>query len=188
MGKVKTIIVTTVALTVICVVATVALALTNQLTSKKIAEVALNAEKEAMNRVISAAQFKKGTVAVGDDIVYYDAYDNDGNLIGNIFTTSAHGYGGEVKVMTGIGTDGKIIAIEVLSVDDETPGLGQNAGKSSFWEAFKGKSGTIAIVKGEPKDGEIKALTGATITSNAVRDAVNKALDARELIIGEAEN
>ena len=108
--------------------------------------------------------------------------------MGHIFTTSANGYGGAVKVMTGIGTDGKVIAIEVLDAADETPGLGQNAMKPSFWERFKGKSGQVKVVKSGAGEDEVQALTGATITSNAVKDAVNKALTAHKLIKGEAEN
>ena len=36
--------------------------------------------------------------------------------------------------MTGIGLDGKIIAVEVLDASNETPGLGQNVTKKTFWQ------------------------------------------------------
>lgn len=187
MSKVKTIFITTLALTLICVVFTAALAVTNEVTSGKIAEVQKQAEKQAMTRVIKANKYDEGTVQISD-VVYYTAKDADGKTLGHIFTTSANGYGGAVKVMTGIGTDGKVIAIEVLDAADETPGLGQNAMKPSFWERFKGKSGQVKVVKSGAGEDEVQALTGATITSNAVKDAVNKALTAHKLIKGEAEN
>ena len=97
--------------------------------------------------------------------------------MGYIFTTAANGYGGEVKVMTGIAPDGTIIAIEVVSAGDETPGLGQNATKSSFWDLFKGKNGKLSASKSASADNEIQAMTGATITSRAVVSAVNEATD-----------
>jgi len=187
MSKVKTILITTLALTLICVFFTAALAVTNEITAEKIAEVQKEAEMQAMTRVLPADNYVVGTVQVAD-ADYYAAMDANGTVLGHIFTTSANGYGGEVKVMTGIAPDGKIIAIEVIDAADETPGLGQNATKKTFWEQFKGKSGQLSVVKSGVGENDIQALTGATITSNAVKDAVNKALTAHKLIKGEAEN
>lgn len=187
MNKVKTILITTLALTLICIVSTAALAFTNELTEDRIANVAKESEEKAMNRLISAQTYEVGAIQFAD-APYYVAKDAEGNVLGHIFTTSAGGYGGAVKVMTGIDNEGKVIAIEVLDASEETPGLGQNSMKSSFWERFKGKSGRINVVKSNPGESDIQALTGATITSNAVKDAVNTALSAYSQIAGEAQN
>ncbi len=172
MKSVKTVILTTVALTLICAAAAGLLALTNHLTAGKIAEAEAKAQQEAMARIIEADSFEDVTA---EDNTYYLAKDSDGNVLGYIFTTEENGYGGAVKVMTGFTPDGSIIAIEVLSAADETPGLGQNATKSDFWKLFEGQSGELIVSKSASADGEIQAMTGATITSRAVVSAVNKA-------------
>ena len=186
MSKLKTILITTLALTLICVVFTAALALTNEVTKDRIAVVQKQAEMQAMSRVLPADRYEIGTFKLAD-AEYYTAVNAAGDIQGYIFTSSANGYGGAVKVMTGITPDGKIVAIEVLDASQETPGLGQNATKADFWEQFKGKSGRLNVAKSDVGENDVKALTGATITSNAVKDAVNKALTSYKLIIGEAE-
>lgn len=189
MKHLKSIILTTVALTVICAVAAAALGITNMLTEAKIAEVASEAEKQAMTRVVTAADYSESTVEIdGETYTYYVALSNEGATSGYVFTTSANGYGGEIKVMVGVDTAGVITAIEVLDASNETPGLGQNASKKSFWEQFKGKSGEIKVAKNNPGENEVQAMTGATITTNAVKDAVNKALSIYSNIAKEAGN
>ena len=189
MKNFKTILVTTIALTLICVVTAAALGFTNELTAKRIAEVERKAEQEAMTRVISAADYKQATTVINESTyTYYTAVDAEGAIYGYIFTTSANGYGGEVKVMVGVDTEGVVSAIEVLDVSNETPGLGQNAGKKSFWEQFKGKSSEIGVSHSDPDENEVQAITGATITTTAVKNAVNKALSIYSNIEKEAGN
>ena len=98
--------------------------------------------------------------------------------MGYIFTTEASGYGGKLKVMTGISSDGTITGISFLSID-ETPGLGMNAQKDSYKDQYKQPvpENGFTLVKGEAAEGEISAMTGATITSTAVTDAVNAAIE-----------
>lgn len=178
----KTIVVTTVILTLICGIAAAGLALVNELTSDRIATAEQKAEQEAMARVITSDEFLEDTVTVnGVEHKYYTAVTG-GTQIGYIFTVSKHGYGGNVKVMTGIGTDGKIIAVEVLDASGETPGLGQNVTKKTFWEQFKGLSGSLAV------GGNVEAVTGATISSKAVTSCINEALDLYKIAEGDGSN
>ena len=135
MKNVKNIIVTTVILTLICAIATGALAFTNSLTADRIANAARKAEQEAMERVVQADEYTQGTVSLNGEHTYYTA-KSGGETVGYIFTVSTHGYGGAINVMTGVGTDGKVIAVEVLDASNETPGLGQNVTRDSFWEQF----------------------------------------------------
>lgn len=189
MKNFKTILVTTIALTLICVITAAALGFTNEFTSKKIADVEKQAEQKAMTRIISASEYKSGETSFnGEKYLYYSAVDDKGNTMGYIFTTSANGYGGAVKVMVGVDTKGIVSSIEVLDVSNETPGLGQNAGKKSFWEQFKGKSGEIGVSHSDPDENEVQAITGATITTTAVKNAVNKALSIYSNIEKEAGN
>jgi electron transport complex protein RnfG len=98
--------------------------------------------------------------------------------VGCAFTTEAKGYGGTIRVLTGINPDGTVAGVEILEIT-ETAGLGMKAKEVSFREQYAGKSAAIGLVvsKGGAAPGNsIDALTGATITSKAVTEAVNLAL------------
>ncbi len=181
MKNVKSIIVTTIILTLICAICTGALAFTNQLTADRIANSANEAEKKAMSRVIVADDYKQSIVELNGSHTYYTAISGS-ETVGYIFTVSTNGYGGALKVMTGIGTDGKIVAIEVLDASNETPGLGQNVTRESFWEQFKGKSGELEVKK------DITPITSATISSKAVTKSVNEALKLYDAVQKEDGN
>ena len=187
-SNIKSVILTTIALTLICAVSSSLLALTNALTADRIANAQKEAEQKAMARVVKADEYSEATVSDSGDneYVYYTAKNNNGMVLGYIFTTSQNGYGGEVKVMTAISPEGKILAIEVLSAGDETPGLGQNVTKKDFWKLFVGKSGKLSAAKSSASDTDIQAVTGATISSRAVVNSVNKATELFEIINKEA--
>ena len=118
-----------------------------------------------------------------------DANDSSSRCFNTI--GEAKGYGGDVAVTVGIDTDGIITGIVPGDISNETPGLGQNAGKASWQAQFVGESGDLTVVKSDKaaqentSDGKINALTSATITSKAVTGSVNVALDMFEEIGGE---
>ena len=105
-----------------------------------------------------------------------------------MFETGASGYGGTVSVMTGIDAEGSITGVVILS-HDETPGLGANATKSSFLDQYlqPAPEGGLSVVKYQtPSDGQIEAMTGATVTSTAVTNAVNQAIEQYYAVKGGA--
>lgn len=177
MKKIKEYAAPTVVLLVICVVAALLLAVTNNVTAPKIAEV--NAENEAKSRqVVFADAASFGDEFTNDDgIKLVPALDKDGKTIGYVVVTVEKGYGGDINVMTGVDLEGKVTGVNILSMS-ETAGLGANASKESFLKQFIGKISGIEVNKGTPAENEIKALTGATITSKAVTKAVNAAIEA----------
>lgn len=178
----------------VCVVAAAVLGVTNYITADKIAEQAALANDQARRSVLSQAQ--EFTLLDGQEVsellskAEYDSIREvyvakaDGDIIGYAIKTSPKGYGGEIEVMVGIDTEGTVTGIKVGN-NSETPGLGQNATKPEFQAQFIGKNwnnGVNVIKSGTPKDNEIVAIAGATITSNAVSKGVNQALNlAKEL-------
>ena len=92
-----------------------------------------------------------------------------GEFMGVAIEGSGKGYGGPVGVMVGIGADGKLTGIGITS-HSETPGLGARATEPAFCEQFAGMEWASAKTVGD-----IDAISGATITSGAVVDAVNQA-------------
>ena len=188
-GAVKAILLPALALLLIAGVSSFLLAFVNDVTAPIIAEREAAERAEAMAAVLpAAATFSEDkTVSLtvdgeNEEIVYYEGLDSTGALVGYVFTASGAGYGGDVAVMTGVDMDGVVTNIEITSIN-ETPGLGMRAQEESFLSQYIGKSGSLTVSKTAAGD-EIQALTGATITSTAVTDAVNAALAAWQTITG----
>ena len=184
----KEIIIPAVSLFVICLVATALLAVTNQITAPKIEQLAIETESKAKKEVLKdAVSFSDAKTATldGKEYTYYEGLDSSGQVMGYVFSTSAKGYGGDIDVMSGIDSEGVIKGVSILSIS-ETAGLGMNAKNEGFLNQYTEKSGQLGVIKnGAANDNEIQALTGATITSNAMTAAVNTAQSLYEAVGGE---
>lgn len=167
----------------ICIIIPLALSVTNKVTAKKIAELEAANSKKNMQSLIDADNFEE---CENGEITYYAAI-NGGKTAAYIFTESSKGYGGDVSVMTAIKPDGTVAGVAILDVSGETPGLGQNAAKESFFSQYIGLKKGVSVLKNGAKaeNNEVDAVTGATITSTAVTRAVNAALDDFEKVKGE---
>lgn len=173
MKRAKVILIDALCLFVICLVITFAVAGTRTVFKEKIAKQEWQQTQQVMKQLIKADDFKEITVS-GDNQAY-QAIDASGQTVGYLFVTSTYGYGSEVSVMSAIQA-GKVAGVEVLDASDETPGLGQNVTKADFLEQFAGLSASFEVVKNEPADNQVEAVTGATRSSKAVADSVKEAL------------
>ena len=188
--NVKDILVPTLALFLICLIATVLLAVTNNATAKTIEKNAADTANAARSEVLAsvndvAVVSFTDEQSLSDAMTYCEGKDADGNTVGYIVTSAAKGYGGDVKVMVGYDLTGTIVGFTILDCSNETPGLGQNSKKPDFMNQFVGKSGTIDL---EKNGGDVHAITAATITSTAVVKAINAASDAVKNLTGGADN
>jgi electron transport complex protein RnfG len=116
-----------------------------------------------------------GNVVVNEAL---QAKDTSSAVIGYVVsTTSKDGYGGNITISAGVSADGTLKGIEILEIS-ETAGLGAKATQDSFKSQYKDKKVEMFKVtkKGKSADNEIDAISGATITSNAVTNAVNASL------------
>ncbi|MFT4105353.1 MAG: RnfABCDGE type electron transport complex subunit G [Lacrimispora sp.] len=128
---------------------------------------------ESCNADLLSGQFGK----VGVDQVF-QAVDASGNETGYVLTAySEDSYSGLVRLSVGIKADGSINGVELLEISD-TPGLGLKAAEPEFKNQYAGKNAqSLKVVKsGNAGDAEINSISGATITSSAVTNAVNAAL------------
>ena len=108
------------------------------------------------------------------------AKDASGNELGYAFTvTTSEGYGGDIQFAMGIQDDGTLNGISILSIG-ETAGLGMRANTDAFKDQFKDKNvDKFEYTKtGATADDQIDALSGATITTNAMTNGVNAGLCA----------
>ncbi len=106
---------------------------------------------------------------------------NDGSLA---FDIKSKGYKDGFDILVGV-KDGAVAGVAVVSVGEETPGLGTKTNDPEFLDNFKGISGEAKIVKSTPAaDDEVQAVTSATFSSRGVAKAVNIALVAYEMYTG----
>lgn len=172
----KDVLIPTLTLFIVCIFITAALALTNSVTAPKIAENEAKSQQESMKTVCPQAQSFELVKKYENGDFIYKGVDADKNVVGYVVSTVSNGYGGQVKVMTGI-KDSKVIGIDVYYNDDETPGLGKNTSNESFTSQFEGllTNDKIAVSKDGSNNQQVDAVTSSTISSRAVVDAVNKA-------------
>ena len=185
--NVKEYLMPTVVLTLICAVISFLLGLTNEATKDKIAENELIAANEARMIVLpGATDFEEETSLDGASDLGEFSFFTETSGLGYAITTSASGYGGPITVVTGISAQGEVTGVYTLS-SSETPGLGKKTEEASFTSQYLGKSAglTFQVVKNAAaSDQEIVAVTGATISSKAVTQAVNQALEIYQLYVG----
>ncbi len=185
-------------LAAICLVAAAALAVTYRMTRPTI-EARTRADRVEALKVVLPDAVEFSQRISGEKIDYYRGFDRDGELAGYAFIGEARGYSSDISVMVGIDPSGEIAGIEILS-QQETPGLGTRAvevpATRTFWEALLGREAEeppgrplfqeqfsgktvdrLEVVTGETET-EIEALTGATITSRAITEAVKQSLQA----------
>ena len=187
----KEILVPAIMLFVIAAVCTALLAGTNLLTKDKIAEIAVQTEMKAKSAVFESAKSfsDEKTVTVNEkEYVYYDALDEKGNVMGYVFSVTVKSYGGDLSAMVGISSEtDKITGVEITAISD-TPGLGMKVDSKDFLSQYVDRGGNIGVNKNEKTDTEIQAISGATISSKAVTDAVNQAFSAYETIKAGGNN
>lgn len=167
------------------------LGIVHAVTEKPIAESAQKAKIEAIADILPSFEGNPldGAVEVtpeGESVPLwvYPAYNSNGDFIGAaVQSYTMDGFSGEISVMVGLDTSGKITGYSILK-HAETPGLGAKAGT---W--FKDPVGNRSIIGSDSplavsKDGgEIDAITAATITSRAFLQAVNRARKAFDLYV-----
>lgn len=183
-----------VVLLLISAIAALLLSVTNELTYGQIITQRENANKQFRKEVLSdaekfepiAADTLNGILKTNEKVMEIYAGYNGGKLVGYAIKTGPQGYGGTVEVLTGIDVNGVIKGVRV-GTHQETPGLGANATLPNFYDLYEDKNVemSIKVAKANPKEDEIQAMSGATITSKAVTTGVNYAIDAYKQVIGE---
>lgn len=187
-------------LTLITLVAGGVLGLVYEITKDPIAKQQEMAKQEAYKSVFEDADSFEVCVEEGDgELAAYlvengfeaqtinevmEAKDASGETLGYaINLTTSEGYGGDITFSMGVRADGTLNGISILTIS-ETAGLGMNATKDEFKNQFQDKQAeAFEVTKtGAAADNQINAISGATITSNAVTKGVNSGLCAFQYV------
>lgn len=124
--------------------------------------------------LVLASEFPSGSQDI-DEVMA--AQDSAGNTLGYVLTVTTHeGYGGDIRFTMGVTNEGVLNGISILSIS-ETAGLGMRA-EEVLKPQFAGKSAPRYeyTKNGALAENQIDAISGATITTNAVVNGVNAGL------------
>lgn len=132
--------------------------------------------EDALNTELTELGVRIGTV--------YEAYSGSGALLGYVVeSTSTEGYGGNIVLYVGVTLDGLLNDISLLEIA-ETPGLGMQAEKVLVPQFSNKNVSEFTYTKtGSRANSEIDAISGATITTSAVTNAVNGGLKVVQTLI-----
>ena len=156
------------------------------ITKDPIAEQETRQATEARQQVLpEAASFEAvDMAAISADEAYssitevYTGKDAAGSVVGATVRMTAKGFKPGIVLTVGIKSDGTVSGVSIGS-HEETAGLGAKATEPEFYEQFAGKpaDGSLSVIKnGTAGESEILAISGATITSKGITDAVNSAV------------
>lgn len=113
-------------------------------------------------------------VKSGEKILFYRALDANNNLVGYTFFRDQSGSQSVITLAGGIDTDYKVTGVKIMS-HAETPGMGAKIVESAFIDQFKGVAQSDLMLS--KKGGAIDAITGATVSSQAVIDGIQAKID-----------
>ncbi|MFR9523252.1 MAG: RnfABCDGE type electron transport complex subunit G [Rikenellaceae bacterium] len=164
------------------------------LTKEPIALAEENAKLAALEQVLDGLAFEQTTmeaITLDDlELEIYTAQSSAGDVIGYaINTATMKGFSGLVRLMVGIKADGTVNNVNVIS-HNETPGLGSkmaDEGNSLLGSVQNKNIGTINWEMTK-NNGDIEALTAATISSVAYADAMQRAMAAYNQVANQEAN
>lgn len=159
------------------------LAIVNALTAGRIAENNREKMNAARSEIIGDYEFADAGADISSAEYItgvYLAMDGE-TCAGCVYELESRGYGGAIYLCVGVSAEGEVTGVSV-SAHSETKGLGTDAG-TRFIDSFAGIPGMAGAAM------DVDAMTGATISSNAVKRAVDEALSHYEanFSAGEAD-
>jgi electron transport complex protein RnfG len=171
----------TLSLIVIAAISAGVLAYVNEKTAEPIARSLREEKMRAIRNVLppydNTPDQDTVTVRSGEELVTFYRGRRDGKIVGAAFgVVSEEGYGGDIELLVGVDTVGVIRGVEVLR-HRETPGLGAKVTGGNFRNQYQDKSLHDPEEWKVTKDGGVfKQVTGATISSRAVTEAIARGL------------
>ncbi|MBE6885513.1 MAG: FMN-binding protein [Ruminococcaceae bacterium] len=124
------------------------------------ARIELLPQAEAFEPVELSQEQKAATGAI-------EAYRAEGGN-GYVVTVESRGYGGAIRIMVAVSPEGKLVNARVMS-HEETTGVGTKATGEEYLSRYQDKTGEEAA--------KMDTVTGATVSSKAVRKALTGALE-----------
>lgn len=133
--------------------------------------------EEAVLEVVPGGVTSEQTTIAGQTV--YKVTDQAGKLCGWATPAEGRGFQDRIRLMVGVNRDGSEVTGLTVLESFETPGLGDRIQQSSFRQQFVGQPTEHPFTRvkpGETAPAPVHAITGATISSQAVVNAINHQL------------
>lgn len=173
-NNVKYIAVITLKLLLISTVTALLLSGVNALTEEKIAENAEAEKRAAISEIFGDGIATEIYSESLSGITELYLVTKDGAPAGYAAQVAPLGFGGEMTVMVGVAEDGTVAGVKLIA-HSETPGLGNRVGETAHTSKYIGQSADSL---------HVDAITGSTISSNALRSGVEAALSVYSTVCG----
>lgn len=171
-----------VVLTLICAISSALLAAVFRVTEKPIAMAREQRILQAAAKVMPAGLPMPEKVEINQTTFFVAKKDGKVQAVATE-GRSDKGYSGNIVLMIGMSSDGKLISYEVIQAT-ETPGLGTKMTSDSFKKPLLGRPLTSEW-KVKKDGGDVDAITAATISSRAVLDCICDAIKKRNAVLGQ---
>ncbi len=141
-------------------------------TYRVIPELVAGADPERTDEIVVRGENDKESLV-------YQVHGSDGSHLGWVLPAAGQGFADRIELLIGLDPKATVIHGMYVLNQKETPGLGDYITSSDFQSRFRDKPADqpLLAVRSEPTaDNEIRALSGATISSESVAGIVNRAL------------
>ena len=129
-------------------------------------------EQQLLSQVMPLASFSSETPYRANGALSITAgYNSSNELVGYCVEVQAQGFGGILTMQVGVDLNGQVTGVAVTD-HKETQSVGTKAMTPEALSRYIGKSGTIRT----SGNNSVDAVSGATATSKAITDGVNRAL------------
>ncbi len=171
-----------VVLTTVTIVAGFVLALASSVFTERIEANREAAFRRSLSEVFDSVDSPEFELLAPASIPVYRVMVSGGRTRGYAARIVTAGYGGDITMLVGVGTDLESITGLAIVEDVETPGLGARIEEEQFRLQFEGLDVDRPIVYVKNRDADfsknqIEAISGATISTDAVVSGINASLD-----------
>lgn len=150
----------------ICLIAAALLGYTHNITDPIILEMRNKASQEARTAVLPGSGTFTKVDCDAEALGILEVYKEDAGL-GYVITADRKGYGGDVQATVGLDQYGNIVGI-LADVSSETQGVGTKVGIQAYLDNYVGNA----------VPAEVDGISGATYSSNAMRESIVAAVNA----------
>ncbi len=124
----------------------------------------------AIGEIFSLIDLSTVTLPYGGEETVYKVTQGE-KIVGYCVEVKSAGFGGDIEMMVGYTADKRVLGVSIIALS-ETPGLGAKVAEDDFLSQYEGKGGALVL------GSDVDAVSGATISSRAVTDGVNRATEA----------
>ena len=163
----------------ICLIVAAALGYVNAVTADRIADAGEQKLQESLREIVpDADRFDEIFVRHGEEDAVSRAFEiiKDGVYAGLCVLVAPTGFAGPIDMIVGVGSDGAVLGVRVVSMS-ETAGLGAKVNIPDWLSQFEGLSAPFNLVKTAAAEGDIAAVSGATLSSRAIVQGVTAAVN-----------